>query len=120
MRKWLTIVGGGLMVAACGGGGGSGSVAVVSGSPTPTPTPTPTATPTPTPAPAPTPTPTGSSYPRYADLTGSRTFQTACASVLLNTAPPTPQPVLPFGEGPTLDYAATGGWTISGDGVALA
>lgn len=119
MRKWLTIAGGGLMVAACGGGGGSGNVAVVSGSPTPAPTPTPTATPTPTPAPAPTPTPT-SSYPRFADLTGNRTFQTACASVLLNAAPPTPQPVLSFGEGPTLDYTASPlGWAINGDGVAL-
>jgi len=120
MRKWLTIVGGGLMVAACGGGGGSGSVAVVSGSPTPAPTPAPTATPTPSPTPSPTPTPAASSYTRFADLTGSRTFQTACASVLPNETPPTPQPVLPFGDGPTLDYAAAGGWTITGDGVALA
>jgi hypothetical protein len=30
-----------------------------------------------------------------------------------------PQPVLSFGEGPTLDYASSGSWTITGDGVAL-
>lgn len=121
MRKWLTIAGGGLMVAACGGGGGSGGgVSVVpAGTPTvtPTPTPTPAATPTPTATPAPTPTPTAS-YTRFADLTGSRTFQTACASVLLGGTPPTPQPVLSFGEGPTLDTAASG-WTVAGDGVSL-
>jgi hypothetical protein len=125
MRKWLTIAGGGLMVAACGGGGGgSDAVSVVPGTTTPTPTPTatptptPTATPTPTPTATPTPTPT-SSYPRYADLTGSRTFQTACASLLLGGTPPTPQPAMPFGDGLTLDYGSTGSWAINGDGVAL-
>lgn len=123
MRKWLTIAGGSLMVAACGGGGGgSGSVAVVSGTPTPAPTPTPTAAPTPTPTAAPTPTPSPtptSSYPRFATLTGDRTFQTACASLLAG-APPMPQPVFSFGESPTLDsVAATSGWAINGDGVAL-
>jgi hypothetical protein len=124
MRKWLTIAGGGLMVAACGGGGGgSDNVTVVPGTPTPTPTPTATPTPAPTPTPTPTATPTPtptSSYPRFAELTGNRTFQTACASLLLGGSPPNPQPVLSFGEGPTLDYASsTGGWAINGDGVAL-
>ena len=117
MRKWVMMAGG-LMVAACGGegSGGSDAVPVVSGTPVPpaTPTPTPTATPTPTPTPTPT-----SSYPRFADLTGSRTFQTACSALLFNGTPPSPQPATPFGDGLTLDHASAGGWTISGDGVAL-
>lgn len=116
MRKWLTIVGGSLMVAACGGGGSgaSSTVSVSSGSPTPVPTPTPTVTPAPTPTPTP-----ASGYSRYVDLTGSRSFQTACASLLLNTTLPTPQPAVGFGEGLALDYAASGSWTLNGDGVAL-
>lgn len=125
MRKWLTIAGGGLMVAACGGGGGSGGVEVVPGAPNVTPTPTPAPTPSPTPTPTPTPTasptpPPTSSYPRFADLTGNRTFQTACASVLLGGNPPTPQPLLSFGEGPVLDYnASAASWAVNGDGVSL-
>lgn len=108
------------MVAGCGGGGsgGSSTVPVVSGAPTPTPSPAPSPTPTPTPTPTPAPTPTAS-YSRYVDLTGNRSFQSACASVLFNANPPTPQPAVGFGEGLALDYATSGGWTINGDGVAL-
>jgi hypothetical protein len=121
----VATISGSVMLAACGGGsGGSGAVAVVpAGTATPTPTPTPAATPTSTPTPTPTPTaipaPTGS-YARYADLTGDRTFQTACASLILGSAGPTPQPALPFGDALTLGYtAATSGWAIGGDGTSV-
>ena len=127
MRRIVVAVGGSLMLVGCGGGssGASSGVQVVSAAPTAaataTPTPAPTATPNPTPAPSPTPvTSTTSSYPRYADLTGDRTFQTACASLVLGAALPTPQPALPFGEALSLGYAAdTSGWTVTGDGVSL-
>jgi hypothetical protein len=59
-----------LLLAACGGGDGSGSPPPTSGgggTPTPTPTPTPSQTPTPV------------SYTRFADLTGTQTFQAICA-----------------------------------------
>ena len=127
MRKWLAIAGTSLLVTGCGGGSGDSEVVTVvpgaAAAPVPTPaspapTPTPTA-PTPGPTPAPTPTPS-SSYPRFADLAGGATFQTACASLMLNTNPPTPQPAAPFGEGLTLGQGGSaGGWTIGGDGLAL-
>ncbi len=113
MRKWLLITGSSLAVAACGGGGTSSAPvasATPAAAPTPTPAPTPAPTPTPTPAPG---------YPRYVDLTGNRTFQTACASVLLGTALPSPQPAVGLGDGLVLDSGTTGTWAVSGDGVAL-
>ncbi len=124
MRKWLVIAGSSLLVTACGGeSGGSDAVTVVPGSST-APVPVPAASPTPTPTTPtpviPTPTPTPSSYSRFVDLAGNRTFQTACASLILNSSPPTPQPATPFGDGLTLDHTdSAGGWTISGEGIAL-
>lgn len=122
MLKGYVTVSSALMLAACGGGsdGGSSLVSVISGATAPTPTPTPIPTPTPTPTPMATPTP-ASSYTRYADLTGDRSFQTACASLVLGTGLPTPQPAVPFGDSLSLGYAAaSGSWSVDGDGVALA
>lgn len=115
MRKWTMVASSSLMLAACSGGSSGGSnVQVVAAAPAATPTPTPT--PAPTPTPTPTPALTSSSYQRYADLSGDRTFQTACASLLLGTGLPTPRPALSFGEALTLGYtAATGDWVIGGD-----
>lgn len=118
MRKGIVAVSGCLLLAACGEGGssGSGTATVVATAPAPTSTPTPAPSPTPTP----TPTPTASSYQRYADLTGDRSFSTACASLVGATGLPTPQPAAAFGDALTLGYtASTGGWTVGGDGVSL-
>ena len=127
MRRVLMATGGALILAACGeGGSGTGSVAVVSGASTatsaPTATPTPTSTPTPSPTLTSSPTPTpSSSYTRYTALTGDQSFQTACASVVLGSGLPTPQPAVPFGESLALGYtAASASWNVKGDGVALA
>lgn len=114
MHKGMTATIGCLLLTACGdgGSGAGGSVAVVTGAATPAPTPTPTPTPTATVA--------TSSYQRYADLTGDRTFATACASLVGTTGLPTPQPAAAFGDALTLGYtAATGGWSIGGDGVSV-
>lgn len=126
MRKVIMAASGALVLAACGdgSGGGAGTVPVVSGAAaavTPAPAPSPTATPTPTPVSSPVATPTPStSYPRYADLTGDRSFQTACASLVLGGGLPVPQPAAPFGESLALaTTAASGGWSVNGDGVAL-
>lgn len=131
MHRIVIAIGGCLLLTGCGGGSGgsTGDVQVVSSTAAstspPTPTPTPTAAPTPTPTSTSTPAPTStgtstSSYQRYADLAGDRTFQTACASLVLGAGLPTPQPALPFGEALALGYAATmAGWTIAGDGVNL-
>jgi len=105
-------------LAACGGGGGTASapVAVVPAAPTPTPTPAPAPTPTPTP----TPTATPLAYARFADLTGDQRFQTSCAALTLMGEPSTALPATPFGDGFTLSYtAATGGYTVAGDGLNL-
>lgn len=101
----------GILLAALGGcgGGGTGGGSVV------TPTPSPTPTPAPTPSPSPTP-----SYPRFAELTGSQTFQTACASLETNAAPPVPQPATAFGSGFTLAYnAGAETYLLTGDGQSL-
>ena len=58
-------------LASCGGD--TKSSGPIAGTPTPTPSPTPT--------PAPTPAPTPVSYTRFSDLTGNRTFNTACDAV---------------------------------------
>jgi hypothetical protein len=125
MRKMMMAASGSLMLAACGGGSGGGTdgVPVVSGpaaaAPTPAPTPTPTPTPSATPTPTPVPTPTAS-YTRYTDLTGDGTFQTACASLVMGSGLPTPQPAESFGDSLVLGYtAASGSWSVTGDGGSL-
>lgn len=124
MRKMLWTAGSALALSACGGsGGGSGSAATATIAPAPTPTPTPTTAATSTGTPSPTPSPTATTasvYPRYSTPTADRTFDTACASLMLGGALPTPQPAASFGEALALGYsAAASGWNVSGDGVSL-
>lgn len=97
-----------LALAACGdGSGGGGSVPIVSGpapSPTPSPSPSPSSTSTPTP------------YSTYAQLTGNQSFKTGCIGARNDYNPPATQPIVPFGRGLTLDYAAaTQTYTLTPD-----
>lgn len=82
-------------------------------------------TPSPSPTPTPTPTPTPISYTRFADLTGDRNFQTACAGVQQGNL----QGITAsdFGEGISqgrgleVAFGATNGtWTITGPGFVTA
>lgn len=93
-----------LALAACGDGSGGSSVPVVSGGASPTPTPTATATATP------------ASYTKFADLTGDRSFGTACAALQFENSSPAPVSATNFNDGLTVAYAATGQtWTVAGD-----
>ncbi|AUX69757.1 hypothetical protein CHX26_09820 [Porphyrobacter sp. HT-58-2] len=68
-RRFAFVIGCALL-ASCGGGDSGGSPPPTGGGGTPTPTPAPTPTPTPSPTPT---------YQTLAQLTGARSFLTACA-----------------------------------------
>jgi hypothetical protein len=100
-------------VSSCGGGGsGSGSDGPVAVVPAATPTPTPTSTQ----PPAYTVPTIILPYQTYAQLTGDQGFRTGCAALRFDYSPPLPVPVVPFGSGLTLSFAAsTQTYTITPD-----
>jgi hypothetical protein len=100
-----------ILLTACSGGGGSSS----GGGTVVTPTPSP-GTPTPSPSASSTPTP---SYTKFAELTGDRSFTSACGRLDAGSPPVVAPASLPTAGLSFAYVSATQTWTVIGDGVNL-